>query len=179
MGGEVGNNGADSTFVKSLGVISRSSRRFYFRELKAVLAWCMDHDAVEPFRRHVRKWIRRGAPIDPAAYHAPDPSLRVVIRQMVSTLGPAVMGGRAFDARLWLTEPEARLFDPEAGRVVGKVAATRQKFFKPFAPNFVPWNCFLHAPEDTPYHSFNRRGFELALTEEAPDEGPWLPRNWS
>jgi len=174
--GSLGGNGTEATFVKSLGIISPSRRRFYFRELKHVLAWCLDHDVVNPFRAFVRKWIKSGAPLDPAAFYAPRPSLKVVIRQMVSALGPEAMGSRAFDARLWLTQPEARSFDPMARHVVGKQAPTKQKFFKPFAESYVPWNMFLHAPEGTPYHQYNIRGLEQSLVDEVPDDEPWLPK---
>ena len=144
-----------------LGTISRASRAFYLRELKSVVAHCLTTDKVQPFRRFVWSWIKKGAPIDPACLQAPLQSLKIVLRQLCVALS---IPGHVADARLWLTMPECRYSRPgESLTLEGVLNAQRQKVarFKGYDECFIPWNLALYAPEGTAYAAFNRTGFTL------------------
>ena len=141
----------------NLGTISQSTRRIYIRELKEVLGECMRVRSTRPFRPFLRRWLAKGAPIDPAALQAPGASLAIVIHQLVLAF-PTLAQYHA-DARLWLTTPEARF-----ARTGGK--ATGNAPFRACQESFIPWNLALYAPKGTPYDAFNSIGF----TEEIIDD---------
>ena len=147
-----------------LGMLSRSQRGRYLKELKSLVAHCLRTDTTRPFRVFVRTWIHRGAPIDPAAYYAPAPTIKIVLRQLCMTL-PGLDDFKA-DARLWLSLPECRYSRPGDALLRGCFRSQRNlpQRFKPFVENFIPWNLALYAPEGTPYAAFNRIGLTVEGT---------------
>lgn len=149
----------------SLGVISKARRRLYIEELKSTLAYCLTHDVVNPFRKFLRTWIARGAPVDPAALYAPRPSLRIVIRQVAAAF-PS-LGAYHADARLWLTESACRAWRPNEGLRVTPKTQNKAKFEKGFAPQFIPWNLTLFQNRGDPYFEFNKVGFTATLVDES------------
>lgn len=144
-----------------LGLISKSQRSFYVKELKEILRHSMRTNSTGAFRRFVRRWILKGAPIDPAAFYAPAPSLAIVIRQLVVAFA---LPDYRVDAKLWLTLPDVRAFDAKTGTV--KLPTGMVGNPKPMQECFIPWNLALYAPEGTPYASYNKIGLTLDYVSE-------------
>lgn len=148
-----------------LGVISRSQRGYYYRELKDVVSHCLRTDRTEPLRKFIRCWIRKGAPIDPDSLLAPAPTIAVILRQLCVALN---ISAYKADALLWLSMPQCRYSRPgESLTLEEMLRAQRAEVarFKPYSESFVPWNLALFAPKDTPYEAFNSQGFTLEYTE--------------
>lgn len=139
--------------VERLGCISRYQRKFYLRELKDVIATGLRNGLREEdiltFRRFVRGWIKKGAPIDPKALWIPSPSLQIVIRQ-VATAFPT-LGIYHGDAKLWLSDP---LIRSGGAPITGPIKNPRN-----FQESFIPFNLTLWAPNGSYYESFNKIGF--------------------
>lgn len=159
---------------------TRADESQYWDSLKGALSECMRRDslpcsllgeeihdeaAVLPIRRHIRRWFKRGAPIDPQGQGAPAGTLRIVIRQMV--LAVPTLSLWHGDARLWLRYPEVRA-RTEAARAKLREDMKTKQFCKPISEDWVPWNLMLYAPKNTPYENLNRKGFEVTVGGDAP-----------
>jgi hypothetical protein len=168
---------------------TKADEHLYFAALKDALAECLRRDAepcicvgedgeaqareysVHPLRRFIAHWFRRGAPIDPQGFGCPAPSLAITIRQMVLAL-PSMSAWHA-DARLWLNHPEVRP-KTEAGRErMRRDLSKLTSGPKANQEGWIPWNLMLYAPKDTPYYTFNKKGFEVTTGKapEFPTEG--------
>jgi len=149
----------------NLGIMNRTQRGRYLRDLKSMVAYCLTTDTTRPFRIFVRRWIYRGAPIDPAAYYAPTPTLQIVLRQLCVAL-PGLSQFKA-DALLWLTLPECRYSRPGDALLRGCFRTQRNPppRFRPYSECFIPWNLALYAPEGTPYATYNKIGLTVDIEE--------------
>lgn len=161
-----------ATHICNLGVISGPTRHRYLEQLKDVLGWCLDHEVTKPFRDFCKRWIDKGAPIDPKILYIPKASMKVVLRQVVTAL--PTMSRHHADARLWLKSGQFRPVwcDPLTGQkaypaqlmIGGK---HRVQYEKPYEETFIPFNLLLYAPRHTAYAQFNKVGFTLAAYDES------------
>lgn len=153
--------------------MSRSWRKHYFAELKHVIGECMRIDreppaddprearaeGVRPLRRFIRKWFRKGAPIDYEGQGAPAETLRILIRQMCLHI-PTLSEYRT-DALIWLSDPYARC-RTEHERLKTRVDLMMGKNPPPYGPGAgVPWNLALSPQRGTYYDKFNALGIEV------------------
>ena len=154
--------------VERINYFGPESRHLYWREAKEVLTACLrDHGFSPPFREFCRRWFRKGAPIDPAVIGTPEPSLQILLRQF-ATACPGLPADVREDARLWLSLPDARIWRHPATRELMLPSAdlrrTIVKKMRVYEEAFVPFNLCLYAPQDTPYHEYNRIGLTLETT---------------
>jgi hypothetical protein len=159
-------------FCERLGSPPPWRRKRYLAGLKEVLAHCLDHEQTWPLRLYLAQEIRKGIPVDPKILYDPDPTLKIIMRQVVTALPD--MSRHHADARLWLTRPDFRPTGLDVNGQKVYPAGTRQiggksgiQYAKPFEETFIPYNLLCYAPKDTPYESFNRLGFTLEYEGDA------------
>lgn len=162
----------------------RSARKLYYRELADAISACLRASAepkdeqyegpdpeTYPFRMHIWKWFKKGAPIDPQYAGMPAGGLKAVIRQIALSIGSL----RAYhaDCKLWLDCAEVRPRSlAERAKYLNDVKKLKSAP-KGYSHAWIPGNYTLYAPKGTPYHELNKKGFEVREGEEPklPKEG--------
>lgn len=153
--------------VETINYFGPESRHRYFEELKDVLTHCLETNETRPFRFFCARWFKKGAPIDPQVIGCPEPSLQLLLRQ-VATAIPTLPSHIRADARIWLSGPEFRkVRNPVTGTWdYPKGLRTSVRYVRPYEEAFVPYNLTLYAPNETPYHEYNKKGLTIETTED-------------
>lgn len=155
-----------------IGRFSQAQAHRYLERLKDVLGYCLTHEVTGPMYRFCRQELRRGAPIDPKVLYIPRPSMKIVLRQLVTAI--PTMAKYHGDARLWLKSSAFRPVgtDVNGARVYGAMISrtiggrTGMQYEKPFDESYIPFNLLLYAPKDSPYEKLQKQGFLLELEED-------------